>query len=124
MLALVLSQTPPEVAAQGSTVLFNYGAIGVCLVALAVYFWFKDKNYERRIDEMRDMEKAFRKEQADVQAYAGPKVGRGAYKGMLRGGQMMSRRPISTGAIGGSMLAPNKGPQMPSMMPITPMGTR
>ncbi len=64
---LALLQTPVETAQQGSTILFNYGAIGVCLVALAVYFWFKDKNYERRINEMRDMEKAFRKEQAELQ---------------------------------------------------------
>jgi ABC-type Fe3+-citrate transport system substrate-binding protein len=65
MLALV--QTAAENSTQGWTVLFNYGALGVCLVALAIYFKFKDKNYERRIDEMREMEKAFRKEQAEQQ---------------------------------------------------------
>lgn len=47
--------------------LINLGAVGVCLVALAVYFILKDKKYERRIDEMREMEKAFRREMADLQ---------------------------------------------------------
>lgn len=47
--------------------LINLGAVGVCLVALAIYFIRKDKKYEARIDEMREMEKAFRREMADLQ---------------------------------------------------------
>lgn len=47
--------------------LVNLGAIGVCLVGLAIYYIQKDKKYEKRIDEMRLMEAAFRKEQADLQ---------------------------------------------------------
>lgn len=64
---LALLQAPVDTATQGSIILFNYGAIGVCLVALGFYFWFKDKNYEKRINEMREMEKAFRKEQSEQQ---------------------------------------------------------
>ena len=47
--------------------LINLGAVGVCLVALAVYYIRKDLRYEARIDEMREMEKAFRKEQSEQQ---------------------------------------------------------
>lgn len=47
--------------------LINLGAVGVCLVSLAIYHLWKDKRYEKRIDEMREMEKAFRAEQATLQ---------------------------------------------------------
>ena len=43
------------------------GIAGACLVALAIYYIRKDLRYEKRIDEMREMEKAFRAEQADQQ---------------------------------------------------------
>lgn len=49
------------------TTLINYGAIGACLVALALYYTLKDRKYEARIDEIREMEKAFRREQAEQQ---------------------------------------------------------
>jgi Mg2+/citrate symporter len=47
--------------------LINYGALGICLVALAIYHIAKDKKSEKRIKEMSEMEQAFRKEQADQQ---------------------------------------------------------
>lgn len=58
-------------AESGSSQLIQYGVAGVCLLALAGYYVVKDlKNdskYEKRMDEMREMEKAFRKEQAEQQ---------------------------------------------------------
>lgn len=57
--------------AESSSTLIQYGVAGVCLAALAGYYVVKDfrsdSKYERRMDEMREMEKAFRKEQADQQ---------------------------------------------------------
>jgi len=47
--------------------LINLGAVGVCLVALAVYFISKDKKYEKRIDEMLKREVDFREETSELQ---------------------------------------------------------
>jgi len=47
--------------------LINLGAIGVCLVALAIYFIIKDKKYENRVDEMLKREEAFRAETSELQ---------------------------------------------------------
>lgn len=47
--------------------ILNVGAVGACLILLAVYYVKKDKKYEARIDEMREMEKAFRREMTDLQ---------------------------------------------------------
>lgn len=47
--------------------LINLGAVGVCLVALAIYFIIKDKKYERRVDEMLKREEAFRIETSNLQ---------------------------------------------------------
>jgi hypothetical protein len=52
--------------ADGSS-LVQYGVAGICLLALAGYYVLKDLRYEARINEMREMEKAFRKEQAEQQ---------------------------------------------------------
>lgn len=46
--------------------LFNYGVIGVCLIALSVYYIRKDQKYEKRIDEMLTREKEFQKEAAGL----------------------------------------------------------
>jgi hypothetical protein len=43
----------------------NVGAIGVCLVVLAIYFVKKDKKYDARMEERVLAEAAFRKEQAE-----------------------------------------------------------
>lgn len=43
--------------------LINLGAIGVCLVALSLYYLKKDGRYEKRIDEMLKREKEFQQEQ-------------------------------------------------------------
>jgi len=53
--------------ASGAGSLIQYGAVGICLLALAGYYVLKDLRYEARINEMREMEKAFRKEQAEQQ---------------------------------------------------------
>jgi len=45
----------------------NLGAVGCCLVVLAVYYMKKDKKYEARIDERLAIEKEFRKEMSDHQ---------------------------------------------------------
>ncbi len=50
-----------------SSAIMQYGAIGACLVAVATYYVFKDLRYEKRMNEMREMERAFRKEQAEQQ---------------------------------------------------------
>lgn len=47
--------------------LINLGAVGICLVALAIYFIIKDKKYENRVDEMLEREEAFRKETSSLQ---------------------------------------------------------
>lgn len=47
--------------------LFNLGAVGICLIALATYFISKDRKYEKRVDEMLGREEAFRKETASLQ---------------------------------------------------------
>lgn len=47
--------------------LINLGAIGVCLVALAIYFIIKDKKYEGRVDEMLKREETFRVETTKLQ---------------------------------------------------------
>lgn len=65
MFLAVTSQTHETYEA--ARTLINYGAIGACLVALAVYYILKDRKYEARINEMREMEKAFRREQAAQQ---------------------------------------------------------
>ena len=66
-LAFQVAQGSPEMPMSLTGPLINLGAIGVCLVALAIYFVQKDKKYEKRVDEMREMEKAFRKEMAELQ---------------------------------------------------------
>jgi len=45
----------------------NLGAVGICLVVLALYFVKERKQYERRIDERLELDKAFRQEQAAQQ---------------------------------------------------------
>lgn len=45
--------------------IINVGAIGVCLVVLALYFVKKDKKYDTRMDERVQAEASFRKEQAE-----------------------------------------------------------
>jgi hypothetical protein len=47
--------------------LVNLGAIGICLVALAIYFIVKDKRYEGRVDAMLRREEAFRVEMSELQ---------------------------------------------------------
>lgn len=47
--------------------LVNLGAVGICLVALAVYFVSKDKKYEKRVDEMIKREETFRQETSTLQ---------------------------------------------------------
>lgn len=47
--------------------IINLGAVGVCLVALALYFVSKDKKYEKRVDEMLKREEAFRAEMTRLQ---------------------------------------------------------
>jgi len=53
-----------EVAKQEPTIygsIINVGAVGACLIALAVYYMRKDAKYEKRIDGMLDREKEFQK---------------------------------------------------------------
>ena len=45
---------------------FNYGVIGVCLIALSIYYIRKDQKYEKRIDEMLKREKEFQEETASL----------------------------------------------------------
>ncbi len=59
-----------------------------------------------------------------VARVAGPKAGLATVRAGRSVGRFAARRPITTGATGASFLAPSKGPQMPSMMPMTPMGAR
>lgn len=47
--------------------IINLGAVGVCLIVLALYFVKERKQYERRIDERLELEKSFRQEQAAQQ---------------------------------------------------------
>lgn len=63
-------------AADGETVpnlqsligpIINLGAVGCCLVLLAMYYIKKDKKYESRIDERIAAEANFRKDQAEQQ---------------------------------------------------------
>jgi len=46
--------------------IINVGAVGACLVILAIYYVKKDKKYDQRIDGQLAAEQAFRKEMADV----------------------------------------------------------
>jgi hypothetical protein len=59
--------TALAMAESGAGSLVQYGVAGICLLALAGYYVLKDLRYEARINEMREMEKAFRKEQAEQQ---------------------------------------------------------
>lgn len=47
--------------------IINLGAVGCCLVALAFFYFKKDRMYEKRIDERLAVEKDFRKEMGDHQ---------------------------------------------------------
>lgn len=58
--------------AQLVSTLVNAGAIGVCLVALGIYYAQKDRKYDARIDDHLKAADAFRKEQCDTnQKYQG-----------------------------------------------------
>jgi len=46
--------------------IINVGAVGCCLVVLAVYYMKKDKKYETRIDERLLREKEHQKEVTDL----------------------------------------------------------
>lgn len=42
----------------------GYGAIGICLVALSIWYIVKDKKYEKRIDERLQREAEFQNQMA------------------------------------------------------------
>jgi len=44
--------------------LAGYGAVGICLVALATWYILKDRRYEKRIDERLTREAEFQREYA------------------------------------------------------------
>lgn len=44
----------------------GYGAVGICLVALSIWYIIKDKKYEKRIDERLAREAAFQAEYATL----------------------------------------------------------
>jgi hypothetical protein len=46
--------------------IINVGAVGCCLIVLAVYYIKKDKKYEARIDERLVREKEHQKEVTDL----------------------------------------------------------
>lgn len=46
--------------------LINVGAVGVCLIVLAVYFKMKDARYEKRIDEAFERERVFQEKYAEI----------------------------------------------------------
>jgi len=46
--------------------IINLGAVGVCLVVLAIYYMKKDRKYETRIDERLASEKEHRKDISDM----------------------------------------------------------
>jgi hypothetical protein len=46
--------------------LAGYGAVGVCLVALAYWYILKDKRYERRMDDRLKREQEFQEKYAEL----------------------------------------------------------
>jgi hypothetical protein len=44
----------------------GYGAVGICLVALSIWYILKDKKYEKRIDERLLREAQFQSEYAQI----------------------------------------------------------
>jgi len=46
--------------------IINLGAVGCCLVVLAIYYMKKDRKYETRIDERLARELAHQKEMSDL----------------------------------------------------------
>lgn len=68
-LALSADEVVNKVAESNTLIapLLQVGVAGVCLIGLAAYYVRKDTRYEKRIDEMREMEKAFRAEQSAQQ---------------------------------------------------------
>ena len=61
MTALALLSTVQDVAKLADGIA-GYGAVGICLVALAVWYILKDKKYEKRMDERLAREAAFQAE--------------------------------------------------------------
>jgi hypothetical protein len=47
--------------------LINVGAVGVCLIVLALYYVKKDKKYDARVDEIIKAHQAFRTEQTALE---------------------------------------------------------
>lgn len=60
LLALAVSQEPSKLAEQ----IAGYGAVGICLVLLGIWYVIKDKKYEKRIDDRLAREAEFQKEYA------------------------------------------------------------
>lgn len=59
--ALMASLQEASKLAEG---LYGYGAVGICLVALAIWYILKDRKYDKRIDERLAREAEFQREYA------------------------------------------------------------
>lgn len=62
--ALVSATAMVQDTAKLAEGLMGYGAVGICLVALAVWYILKDRRYEKRIDERLTREAEFQREYA------------------------------------------------------------
>lgn len=63
---LAFQATPQDTSLIGPFI--NLGAVGVCLVVLALWYRRKDQRYEERMDERIKQEQEFRKEISDIHA--------------------------------------------------------
>lgn len=62
----VLQEQVPAGSPNMYAPLINVGAVGVCLIVLAIYFKQKDARYEKRIDEALAREQVFGEKYADL----------------------------------------------------------
>lgn len=60
--SILAAQDAAKEASKLADGLYGYGAVGICLVALALWYIVKDKKYEKRLDERMAREAEFQRE--------------------------------------------------------------